>query len=78
MGTGQSMNKDNEMTYQTIELRLYKNHVEKQVKEWAIRDYSYPVPTLIAFENVSFNLRSGSRTKATGQPCKRKDIYSNG
>jgi len=66
------------VTYQSLELRLYKKHVDKQIQEWAGRNYSYPIPTLRAFEDLVFDLRCGASTKATGSPCKRKDIYASG
>lgn len=66
------------MDNQSSVSRLYKKYVNQKINEWAGRNYSYPVPNFTPIENFEVDFRCGARTKSTGQPCKRKDIYSNG
>ena len=61
-----------------LEVKAYKQCVDMQIREWASRGYCYPSPDLRPIEHISFNLRCGASTKATGNPCKRKDIYASG
>lgn len=55
----------------------YQEH-DRIMGEWKKRGYQYPPPVFPSLPIELKDLTCGARTKATGRPCRRKDIYSNG
>lgn len=60
--------------------RLIKHYkqCDQLTEEWRERNFAYPPPNFPKLPDDLKDLCCGARTKSTGQPCKRRDIYSNG
>lgn len=58
--------------------KMYCKEHRRIAAEWNKRGYRYPDPEFPPISDALRDLRCGARTKSTGEPCKRKDIYSNG
>lgn len=56
----------------------YNLAVRKLSDEWQQRGFSHPPPQFPPMPSELQDMTCGAKTKSTGQPCKRRDIYSNG
>lgn len=60
-------------------LKAYYEQRNEQFQAWCDSGYDYRAkPQQIPLPPGLEDMRCGARTKATGKPCKRKDIYSSG
>ncbi len=67
--------------YQSELRQRWRTFTEKQKRlstEWEESGYSNPAPSFSEYLEEFSDLVCGARTKATGAPCKRRDIYANG
>lgn len=61
------------------ELKAYYKQSHDAFQACCDAGYDYRTkPEYIPLPDDLFDMRCGAKTKSTGKPCKRKDIYKNG